>query len=111
MENISEFVSTNFGINQPSQHKILLSLLILFFLWIIKLGILRFVWKQTKNIKIRYNWKRSLSLTIRYLCNPRKRRSSENDIWEDIVTAFHAETDIRFAYPTTRFYSAREVEN
>jgi small-conductance mechanosensitive channel len=47
-------------------------------------------------------------LTIRYLCNPRKRRSSENEIWEDILTQFGKNSDINFAYPTTRFYKAGE---
>jgi len=64
MEIISEFLSTNFGINQPTQHKIFLSLLVILFLWIIKLSVLRIVWKQTHNIKIRYSWKRAFSLTI-----------------------------------------------
>jgi len=47
-------------------------------------------------------------LTIRYLCNPRQRRGSENTIWQEILKAFNAEKDIRFAYPTTRFYTAGE---
>ncbi len=45
-----------------------------------------------------------VQLTIRYLCNPRKRRGSENDIWENILLQFKNHTDIQFAYPTTRFY-------
>lgn len=49
-----------------------------------------------------------IRLTVRYLCNPRKRRSSENEIWQNILKSFNAEKDIRFAYPTTRFYNARE---
>ena len=48
-------------------------------------------------------------LTIRYLCNPRQRRGSENILWQSILTAFNKETDIQFAYPTTRFYKAGEV--
>jgi len=47
-------------------------------------------------------------LTIRYLCNPRQRRGSENQIWQEILKAFNGEKDIRFAYPTTRFYTAGE---
>jgi small-conductance mechanosensitive channel len=43
-------------------------------------------------------------LTIRYLCEPRKRRGSEQDIWEEILDAFAAHDDIDFAYPTQRFY-------
>ena len=43
-------------------------------------------------------------LTIRYLCDPRKRRGSEQEIWEDILDAFAAHSDIDFAYPTQRYY-------
>lgn len=49
-----------------------------------------------------------VQLTIRYLCNPRKRRGSENEIWKDILTQFQHHDDIRFAYPTTRFYTLGE---
>jgi small-conductance mechanosensitive channel len=44
-------------------------------------------------------------LTMRYLCDPRKRRTSEHDIWEDILTEFARNGDIDFAYPTQRFYT------
>ncbi len=44
-------------------------------------------------------------LTIRYLCDPRKRRGSEEEIWESILDEFGAVKDIDFAYPTTRFYN------
>jgi small-conductance mechanosensitive channel len=43
-------------------------------------------------------------LTIRYLCEPRKRRSTEQDIWEDILVEFAQYNDIDFAYPTIRYY-------
>ncbi|MFC1511914.1 mechanosensitive ion channel family protein [Candidatus Latescibacterota bacterium] len=43
-------------------------------------------------------------LTIRYLCEPRHRRGTEEEIWEDILTAFAGCDDIDFAYPTQRFY-------
>lgn len=45
-----------------------------------------------------------VQLTLRYLCNPRRRRGSENEIWEEILLQFNAHNDIDFAYPTTRFY-------
>jgi len=45
-----------------------------------------------------------VQLTMRYLCNPRKRRGSENEIWEKVLIQFKAQEDIDFAYPTTRFY-------
>jgi small-conductance mechanosensitive channel len=46
-------------------------------------------------------------LTIRYLCEPRKRRGTEQAIWEDVLRAFAECDDIDFAYPTTRFFDNR----
>ncbi len=43
-------------------------------------------------------------LTLRYLTPPRRRRSSEEAIWEAILDAFAREEDIELAYPTRRFY-------
>jgi small-conductance mechanosensitive channel len=43
-------------------------------------------------------------LTLRYLIEPRKRRGSEQAIWEQILTEFAGRADIDFAYPTQRFY-------
>lgn len=43
-------------------------------------------------------------LTIRYLCEPRKRRSSTEAIWENILREFAGHADIDFAYLTRRFY-------
>ena len=44
-------------------------------------------------------------LTIRYLCKPRQRRGTEQEIWEDILTRFAECDDIDFAYPTIRRYN------
>ncbi len=43
-------------------------------------------------------------LTIRYLCRPRKRRSSENMLWIDILEEFEKHDDIQFAHKTARIY-------
>lgn len=43
-------------------------------------------------------------LTVRYICNPRRRRGSEQSIWEDVLKAFARTDDIDFAYPTQRYY-------
>ncbi len=43
-------------------------------------------------------------LTIRYLTDPRKRRSTQEAIWEDILEQFASQKDIDLAYPTTRIY-------
>jgi small-conductance mechanosensitive channel len=48
-------------------------------------------------------------LTIRYLVEPRRRRGSEEVLWEAILDAFHEREDIDFAYPTRRvYYNPRE---
>jgi small-conductance mechanosensitive channel len=44
-------------------------------------------------------------LTIRYICEPRRRRDSQQAIWEDILKEFARYDDIDFAYPTQRFYN------
>lgn len=53
--------------------------------------------------KVREN---GIQLTIRYLCNLNGRRESENQLWEEVLQLFKRTPDIRFAYPTTRFYQA-----
>lgn len=52
-----------------------------------------------------------VQLTIRYLCNPRRRRGSENEIWESVLLQFKNHPDIQFAYPTTRFYTYGKENN
>ena len=48
-------------------------------------------------------------LTMRYICDARRRRITEHEIWEDVLKAFAQHKDIEFAYPTQRFY-ARPTE-
>ncbi len=47
-------------------------------------------------------------LTMRYICDPRKRRSSEHEIWEEVLEAFAKHKDVDFAYPTNRYYNIDE---
>jgi small-conductance mechanosensitive channel len=44
-------------------------------------------------------------LTIRYICEPRRRRDSQQAIWEEILKEFARCDDIDFAYPTQRFFN------
>ncbi|PKL89885.1 MAG: mechanosensitive ion channel protein MscS [Ignavibacteriae bacterium HGW-Ignavibacteriae-2] len=44
-------------------------------------------------------------LTIRYICHARRRRATEEKIWEEILVQFAKYDNIDFAYPTTRFYN------
>jgi len=46
-----------------------------------------------------------VTLTIRYLCEPRQRRSSSEEMWEEILRQFARCDDIDFAYPTRRIYN------
>ena len=46
-------------------------------------------------------------LTIRYLCEPRKRRVSEQVILEDILREFAKHDDLDFAYKTARGFHNR----
>lgn len=50
-----------------------------------------------------------VQLTVRYLCNPRRRRGTENEIWQEVLKGFKAQKDIQFAYPTTRFFNSTEL--
>ncbi|MGC9529324.1 MAG: hypothetical protein ACP5G2_01710 [Candidatus Bipolaricaulaceae bacterium] len=43
-------------------------------------------------------------LNVRYLCAPRKRRDTEQEICEEVLVAFAREPDIDFAYPTWRVF-------
>ena len=43
-------------------------------------------------------------LTLRYLCEPRRRRESTQEVWEEILERFAGCDDIDFAYPTRRLY-------
>jgi small-conductance mechanosensitive channel len=44
-------------------------------------------------------------LTMRFICDPRKRRSTEHEIWEEVLKEFAVQKEIEFAYPTQRFYT------
>ncbi len=48
-----------------------------------------------------------VQLSIRYLTHPRRRRGSEQMIWEDILTEFAKHPDIKFSYSTIRYIEGR----
>ncbi|AWW25771.1 mechanosensitive ion channel family protein [Acetobacterium carbinolicum] len=43
-----------------------------------------------------------VELTLRYLCLPKQRRDTNNDIWEDILRLISDASEIDLAYPTLR---------
>lgn len=49
-----------------------------------------------------------IKLTMRYICDPRKRRMTEHQIWEDVLRVFATHKDIEFAYPTMRYFDRRQ---
>jgi len=51
-----------------------------------------------------------VELLVRYLVPARKRRDSENNIWEEVLRIFNKEKNIQFAYPTTRFYTEKQKQ-
>lgn len=50
-------------------------------------------------------------LTMRYICDARKRRVTEHEIWEDVLKAFSKSKDIEFAYPTQRFFTRQQEKD
>lgn len=63
----SDFFTQHAGIGPEIQHKIFISVLIIIFISVIRLLILRIVWRQTDDIKIRYHWKRTMSFIVPFL--------------------------------------------
>jgi small-conductance mechanosensitive channel len=49
-------------------------------------------------------------LTMRFICDPRKRRTNEQEVWEEVLKEFAKHKELEFAYPTQRFFN-RRVEN
>lgn len=45
-----------------------------------------------------------INLTLRHLCNPRRKRSINESIWEDVLAMVEEHDDIDLAYPTVRVY-------
>ncbi|MDX8340420.1 mechanosensitive ion channel family protein [Draconibacterium sp. IB214405] len=62
--NISEFITEHTGLSVQTQSEILFSLIVIILLSVIRFAILRVVWRQTENVKTRYQWKRTLSFVI-----------------------------------------------
>lgn len=52
------------GLNPQAQKNILVTVIIILFLWITRLIILRIVWRRSENPRVRYLWKRALGYII-----------------------------------------------
>ncbi|MCW6652790.1 mechanosensitive ion channel family protein [Aerococcaceae bacterium NML210727] len=50
-------------------------------------------------------------LTMRYLCAPKDKRQTRNDIWEDVLRLTEEHWDIDLAYPTSRVVNNYKMVN
>ena len=64
MKEIEQYITDLTGVPFDIVEKLFWSLIIIIFLFIVRLVILRIVWRRTDSIKIRYQWKRTLSFII-----------------------------------------------
>ena len=67
MDELSRIITENTGLSAETQTKILISVIIVIVLSLFRFAILRLVWRQTHNIKTRYQWKRTLSFIIPFI--------------------------------------------
>ena len=67
MNRLSDFIENTFGIGIENQLKILYSIIILVAIWLVRLLILKLVWRQTEDVKRRYAWKSILSYTFPFI--------------------------------------------
>ncbi len=64
---ITTFIENELGIPLDVQYKILISIVVVLFLWVLRFLILRLVWKQTEDVKKRYTWKTSIAYTFPFI--------------------------------------------
>ncbi len=59
-----EIIQDEIGLSPTNQRKILISFAIIVFVWVLRFLLLKLVWKQTEEPRLRYQWKRSIGLTL-----------------------------------------------
>jgi len=64
MNKINEFLTHHIGLNTETLSKLMVTALIIIILSLLRILILRLVWRNTDNVKSRYQWKRTLSFII-----------------------------------------------
>jgi small-conductance mechanosensitive channel len=70
MSNITDWIKEFSGMSVATQNKILLSVIIIFILWIIRTIAIRLVWKRTEDPHSRYRWQKGtiyISVSIGFL--------------------------------------------
>jgi small-conductance mechanosensitive channel len=61
---IFDFLNEITGISQETQKNIFITILVILILWLLRLIILKVVWRRTQDVKTRYNWKSALSYIV-----------------------------------------------
>jgi small-conductance mechanosensitive channel len=64
MKQINDFLTHRVGLNTETLEKIVVTVLVILLLSLIRIVVLRLVWRTSENVKVRYQWKRSLSFII-----------------------------------------------
>jgi small-conductance mechanosensitive channel len=67
MNNVHRYLLETTGLSSEALGKIFLSLAIIVILYLLKVIILRIVWRRIKSVKSRYQWKRTISFIIPFV--------------------------------------------
>jgi small-conductance mechanosensitive channel len=59
-----EIIQDEIGLSPTNQRKILISIAIIVVVWILRYLILKLVWRQTEDPRLRYQWKRTIGFTL-----------------------------------------------
>src|SRR6056297_2100410 len=67
MDQIFQLIENNTGIQAVTQLKILKTIIVLFVLWSVRYIILKILWKQSVDTKIRYVWRKAITYFLFFL--------------------------------------------
>lgn len=67
MDQIFQLIENSTGIQEVTQIKILKTIIVLFVLWSIRYIILKILWQQSVDIKIRYVWRKTITYFLFFL--------------------------------------------
>ncbi len=59
MKSISVYIENNLNLSLALQYKLLYTLILIVVLWVLRLFVIRLVYKRTSDVKIRYQWRKS----------------------------------------------------
>ena len=65
MRKLVEFIQTTTGLSPEVQTKLLISAIIIFILWLLRILVIRIIWRRTEEIRTRYVWQKTVtSITV-----------------------------------------------